>query len=981
MSPDRPIVKNTFIKAFSMYYEGLRNYTNDDRVIIRREFMTTNAMRMRVVLPLLMVIECINIIYYFATSSGSNFSPQILAGYAIIFTVCGMYTVILVRININNTNLIKLRLMFYSCIILLVLSVLLITWGEINTGKDILSTYLLMVALGVVPLLSLVEWFAFASSFFVASIIIIISLTHYGQLHELVLNMVFMMLVCFIFSMIQYTFSLSTISEYVLLNNKAQKLIEISERDPLTGVYNRRGFNNFIQKNSLINEQYAIFMIDIDDFKKYNDQYYHDSGDLCLQKIAAALARSVFRREDLVVRYGGEEFIVYLNGIEARDVVIVAERIQNEIALLKIDFGGKKYVTVSIGAAHYSGRGKKTVQEVILEADKELYNAKRNGKNCISYHSEIYRPNPLKINQSINKDVLKMIKNQDVRRGRKTILIVAGKPSVREELAALLSSDYSIITADNSLEALRVLISRFGSISAVLLDITMPDMEGMSLINRMRAYDELKNTPIIVLNGEDNIDNEKRALMFGAWDFVSRPYDASIIKFRLKNAIDRSQLPAFNQLKYLAEYDGLTGIYNKNRFFDATREMLGIGNSDNYVFISFDINRFQLINSFFGVEEGDRLLKYIANSLAAYGRYLIDYSYGRIEADNFAVCLPYDSEESVYEFVRYLREEIRKYQIKFDVFVIFGVYVITNRQMPPSLMLDRANLAARYVKEDFISGGVGFYTEELGHRLEFEQELTNEMNEALENGEFTFQILPIYRLKDRSPAGGEALARWNHPELGMIMPNTFIPVFERNGFIVKLDYYICEQVCAALSRWIAEGYDPLPISVNLSRVNLYNATLVDTLSDLTARYGVPNHLFNLEITENVYIKNPDVMQDMIQKLRARGFMVMMDDFGSGYSSLNMFKDIEIDILKVDVKFLSESENNDRGRSILESVINMAKKVNIATVVEGVERADQADFLASVGCDFVQGYYFSQPIDCDRFEREILAKRKVTTCAK
>jgi EAL domain-containing protein (putative c-di-GMP-specific phosphodiesterase class I) len=328
----------------------------------------------------------------------------------------------------------------------------------------------------------------------------------------------------------------------------------------------------------------------------------------------------------------------------------------------------------------------------------------------------------------------------------------------------------------------------------------------------------------------------------------------------------------------------------------------------------------------------------------------------------------------VVEFVDYVRDELKKYPLDFDILPTFGVYVITNRLLPVSSMLDKANLAAKEIKGNYLSG-YAYYTEEMGRRLLIEQELINDMNEALETGQFIVYIQPKYRLDSEEPSGAEALVRWKHPEKGLISPGIFIPVFERNGFIVKLDFYVWELVCKELSQWIHEGYDPMPVSVNVSRVNLYSADLVDTLCALTEKYGVPNGMLNLEITESVYTKNPDIMREMIKKLRSRGFVVMMDDFGSGYSSLNMLKDIEVDVLKIDVKFLSDTRNELRSRSIISSIISMAKRISLMTVAEGVEKKEQAEFLSLVGCDFAQGYYYSKPMPCDEYEKNIIYYRQ------
>ncbi|MEG0780761.1 MAG: EAL domain-containing protein, partial [Oscillospiraceae bacterium] len=224
-----------------------------------------------------------------------------------------------------------------------------------------------------------------------------------------------------------------------------------------------------------------------------------------------------------------------------------------------------------------------------------------------------------------------------------------------------------------------------------------------------------------------------------------------------------------------------------------------------------------------------------------------------------------------------------------------------------------------------------------------------------------------YNIHTNLPCGAEALVRWMHPQKGMLSPGTFIPVFERNGFITKLDYYVWERACQCLQRWIAQGIEPYPISVNISRVNVYNPNLVETLLELVERYQLEPALLHLELTESAYTDNPTAMKKVMQQLQTRGFTIMMDDFGSGYSSLALLKDIAIDVLKIDMRFLSETELPGRGENIIASVIRMAKWLNIPVIAEGAETVEQVDFLRSVGCDYVQGYYYARPMPVEAYE--------------
>lgn len=547
------------------------------------------------------------------------------------------------------------------------------------------------------------------------------------------------------------------------------------------------------------------------------------------------------------------------------------------------------------------------------------------------------------------------------------ILIVDDVATNRKLLARILSEEYDVLTAENGREALSVLEQHVHRIKGIMLDLMMPVMDGYEFLNIVAVTEEYKNIPVIVTTGNSDVENEAKALEYGAWDFVSKPYHADIIKFRVKNAIERSQLAAFHQLKYLAEYDALTGIYNKTKFFDVTQQMLRRSDKENFVFIRFDINHFSLINSFYGMEEGDRLLKRIGSRLRVYSKKAKLMTYGRIEADIFVFCTPYCGEDSIHWMINRTQKEIKKFRLDFDIVPTFGIYKIEDRTVPINKMYDYANLAAKQVKGNYFKN-YAMYTEEMSKAIESEQEIVNQMSAALAKEQFVIYLQPKYSLETQAPAGAEALVRWNHPEKGMISPAVFIPVFERNGFISKLDYYVWEKICALIKKWLDEGTTPYPISVNVSRVNLYNAKLVDSLCELTDRYAVPRHLLQLELTESVYTDNPQVMMDIMQRLHNEGFVVLMDDFGSGYSSLNMLKDIEVDVIKIDMRFFDEAKAPGRAKNIIASIVRMTKWLNIPTVAEGVEKAEQVEFLHGIGCEYVQGYYFARPMPVEECEK-------------
>ncbi|MEG3029263.1 MAG: EAL domain-containing protein [Oscillospiraceae bacterium] len=548
----------------------------------------------------------------------------------------------------------------------------------------------------------------------------------------------------------------------------------------------------------------------------------------------------------------------------------------------------------------------------------------------------------------------------------KTILVVDDSAVSRKALFDILSPEYDVLEAKNGRAALKILLDRVNDISAILLDLVMPVMDGHDLLKIINSNRRYSNLPIIVITADNSNGNELKALALGAWDYVSKPYNAQVILFRLKNAIDRSGLAALKQLKYLADYDKLMGIYNKTKFFQATRQMLDKSRGERFVFLRFDVDRFQLINSFFGAAEGDKLLIYIASRLAEDARKFPKATFGRIESDIVGLCIPYDKAQTENIVVN-AKKTLAKFNPNYDIVPSIGLYVIDDPSISVEEMYNRATLAAKTCKGNYVDF-YAYYNESMSVTLAEEQEITNEMNFALENGQFEIYLQPQFNIHTNLPCGAEALVRWNHPKKGLLSPGTFIPVFERNGFITKLDHYVWEEACRCLSAWKARGITPYPISVNISRVNVYNPNLAETLLELVKKYDIEPALLNLELTESAYTDNPVAMKKVMARLQGQGFVLMMDDFGSGYSSLALLKDIMVDVLKIDMLFLSKTEIPGRGENIIASVIRMAKWLNIPVIAEGSEKIEQVDFLRSVGCDYAQGYYFARPMPVAEYEK-------------
>lgn len=481
----------------------------------------------------------------------------------------------------------------------------------------------------------------------------------------------------------------------------------------------------------------------------------------------------------------------------------------------------------------------------------------------------------------------------------------------------------------------------------------------------------------------EDITYEKIVIRLKSIDSTYRWYKFAASKLPDENGIGRRLIVTINDvheetvaqkaLKYRAEFDSLTGIYNKVTFYQQTQALLKQTPEKKFFLVRLDINRFKVINDLFGMEAGNILLQFIAEKIRTFCEGIA--TYGRLNSDIFCMCIP-EKENIIEEFIHEMEIALAAYPLKFQIISSFGIYPITDPTLTISGMCDRANLALKTIKDNY-NKHFAYYDESLRSSLLKEQFILTNMNAGIEQHQFVIYLQPKYNMESKSISGAEALVRWNHPERGLIPPNEFIPIFEKNGFIIKLDEYVCESVCKLLRRWIDLGYSPQPISVNVSRKHLYNPDLCEFLIQLTKKYDLNPALLELELTETAYTENPQMLYSQMGKLQNHGFIFLMDDFGSGYSSLNMLKDVPVNILKIDLNFLKESAKTSygRGRTILESIIDMTQRLQLPIIAEGVETAEQANFLLSAGCYFAQGYYYAKPMPEEQYEDLLIQQLK------
>ncbi len=563
---------------------------------------------------------------------------------------------------------------------------------------------------------------------------------------------------------------------------------------------------------------------------------------------------------------------------------------------------------------------------------------------------------------------------------KKTILIVDDAEPNRLLLKKIFGAEYHVEEASNGQEALEKL-HKLEEVAVLILDIVMPVMDGFTMLETMQKEECLRNIPTVMITANNEEQIQIRALSCGATDVMTKPFSPQIILHRIKNIMARKeseklaeQNRAYRRELRFMDTDDKSGLYNKNAFHRYTTKMLENHPDKKFILMRWDIDNFKVFNDWFGIETGDLYLKKIGDFFREYEKKNSALKiYARYDADHFVCCQEaegFDPEtitEMINDYITHLA------LVDFEYTPRMGLYLITNSSLDVTLMCDRALLALRSIKDSY-GKRFAWFDDSMRETLMEQQQIVNEMEFALREGQFITYFQPQYNYASGNIIGAEALVRWEHPRKGTILPNKFIPLFERNGFISKLDEYLWEQVCILLQKWKKTGMPLVPISVNVSRRDVYNPHLVGTILALLQEYDLNPDLLHLEITESAYTQNAEQLVNTVNLLRRHGLEVHMDDFGSGYSSLNMLQNVPVDILKLDMRFLGGNFKTERNGNILNAVTRMAAALGLPVLAEGVETEEQAEFLRSIGCLLMQGYLFSVPIPVDSFEKLLAAAK-------
>lgn len=552
---------------------------------------------------------------------------------------------------------------------------------------------------------------------------------------------------------------------------------------------------------------------------------------------------------------------------------------------------------------------------------------------------------------------------------KRKILIVDDELINREILGNILSGTYDVTYANDGIQAFEVLKDS-GKYSLILLDLLMPNMDGFEFLLKWQSDEKLKSIPVIVMTSEK--EAEVKSINMGAADFITKPYDMpEVILARVKRIIE---LFENSNIIRSAERDSLTGLYSKDLFFEYIRQIEALSASQDKPMdaVVLDVEHFHLINEIYGRAEGDKVLIQIAGLIQD----ILKNIHGiacRADADTFYIYSNHTDNPG--ELLNNLGNDLADIFQNQNIRLRAGIYEKVDKTIIPENRYDRAKRACDRIKNDY-TRSVSYYNEELHEKSIYHEKLIRDIETSIKNKDFTVYFQPKYGILEGRPKlrSAEALIRWNHPQMGMISPGDFVPLFESNGLIQKVDDYVWREAARKIKEWKDKYHITIPVSVNVSRIDIYDPNLENNLIQILESNNLTPNEYMLEITESAYSDNADRLVEVVNNMRSRGFKVEMDDFGTGYSSLNMLTTIPIDVLKMDMKFVRNMLNDDKSLHLVELIMDIARFLKVPVVAEGVETEEQLNVLKGMNCDIIQGYYFSKPVCAEDFE--ILIQKEV-----
>ena len=555
--------------------------------------------------------------------------------------------------------------------------------------------------------------------------------------------------------------------------------------------------------------------------------------------------------------------------------------------------------------------------------------------------------------------------------GSKNILIIEDNDINRVQLTEILAQRYALHFTRDGKEAHDVLEELQDGVALVLADFKLMKQESFELIHQMRRMKVYRHTPIVLTSEASPADYaeyeklEETGAQEEITDFLMKPFYRSIVLKRVESLI---LLYETTNIINALEKDALTGAYTKEFFYREVQNYLKENPEESlYMWVS-DIEGLKIINEKYGIEMGDAIIRLQEKAREKVEGFLFG---GRIEGDKLAALV----QERAVPYIEELTQKADM-GIEFPISKVVirnGLYRIRKHTtLMAQGMYDRAILAINRIKDTY---GIylSVYNDVLKKDILAQRQVVENAETALEKRQFVVYYQPKFDLLNGKTGGAEALVRWISPEFGFMNPGVFIPLFEKSGFIRKLDYYVWEEVCREMKEWKESGKPTVPISVNVSRRDFEDENLAEKIIGLVDSYGIEHELFHIEVTESAYSDNPEQITKTVKAFHEAGFVVELDDFGAGYSSMSALSEMDIDILKLDMSIV-QKDNPRAEKSVLECSMKLAKMLKFKIVAEGVETNEQVERISSLGGEYIQGFFYSKPIPKDEFERYLMKEQ-------
>ena len=543
---------------------------------------------------------------------------------------------------------------------------------------------------------------------------------------------------------------------------------------------------------------------------------------------------------------------------------------------------------------------------------------------------------------------------------KRKILIIDDDKENREELKKLLEYDYDLVESENGQDGFNIIQTEFQSISVVLLKVGTPVVNGYDFLEKIKQDPFLRNIPTIAMTERGNHEVEEKCIALGASEILTTPYNPTLVKLRVSTMVQmREALAALTTI----EYDEVTHLYTKQAFKHYAEMLLRNNPDKRYDVVAYCINNFRMINEVYSFSIGDDLLRYVDDVVRNTFK---DGIYSRYSGSKFTCMIPHTSEEKLRQMTAEIKEALVNSPVP-TASLKFGVYQDVEHDLSITSIYDCARSAQDTIRKNYDSV-IAFYDEEGRKQIEAQQLMEASFEKAIREKQFVVYYQPKLDPYTNKIVGAEGLVRWQQEDGTLITPDHFIPLFEKDSLIIRLDAYMFRAICEEQKRMMDMGLNIVPISINLSRNSLVRNELLEEYMQIIKETGVSIESVPIELTESSAFLVSQI-KGFADKLKDAGFSLHMDDLGNGYSSLISLHMLSFDVVKID-KSLTDYIGNSEGDAIIKHTIALARELSMKVVIEGVETAEQVEFLKELGCDAIQGFYYSKPVPQEDFEKMI-----------